>query len=120
MKFTSFNPLILSKDAEAAVKFFEELGFVKTHCHTTSEGIVDTTMKDPNGFMVDIADTPNVPQDITIIRINVDSFDEAYELLTSRGFVNKTGKIVEDESSKSAMMVSPSGFAFDLAHHKKQ
>ena len=40
-------------------------------------------------------------------------------MLTAKGFKAKSGKIVEDDSSKSVMMVSPSGFAFDLAYHKK-
>lgn len=120
MKFTSFNPLIITKNAEAAISLFESLGFEKKHSHKTPVGVLDTTMKDTNGFQVDIADVPNAPQDQTIIRINVDDFDEAYEFLTSKGFVHKSGKVVEDESSKSAMLVSPSGFAFDLAYHKKR
>lgn len=31
MKITSFNPLIVTKDAESAVRLFEELGFEKRH-----------------------------------------------------------------------------------------
>ena len=120
MKFTSFNPLIITKDAAAAIRLFEALGFEKKHTHSTPGGFVDTTMKDANGFQVDIADVPNTPRDHTIIRINVDDFDEAYEFLTARGFVHPSGTVEEDESSKSTMMVSPSGFAFDLAYHKKK
>lgn len=119
MKLTSFNPLILTKDAEAVTALFEELGFEKKHSHTTPIGVVDTNMEDANGFRVDVAGLPNAAQDNMIIRINVGDFDEAYEFLVSKGFVNKSGRIVEDASSKSAMMVSPSGFAFDLAYHKK-
>lgn len=120
MKFTSFNPLIITKDGAAAIELFEALGFEKKHSHPTPVGVLDTTMKDGNGFQLDIAEVPGAAQDRTIIRINVDDFEEAYEFLLSRGFEHKSGKIVEDESSKSAMLVSPSGFAFDLAHHKKK
>ena len=120
MKITSCNPLILSKDAESAIKLFEAFGFEKQHSHATPIGVMDTTMKNADDFRVDIADTPNLPQDRTIIRINVDDFDEAYEYLLSKGFTHQSGRIVEDDSSKSAMLVSPSGFAFDLAYHKKQ
>ena len=81
--------------------------------------ITNVTMKDPNGFKIDISNAPNIKQDLTIIRMNVDDFDEAYKFLTDRGFVNPSGKIVEMKSSKSAMMRSPSGFAFDLCHHIK-
>ena len=31
MKITSFNPLIVAKDAEPVIKLFEELGFEKRH-----------------------------------------------------------------------------------------
>ncbi|MBR6386129.1 MAG: hypothetical protein IKS03_08450 [Ruminococcus sp.] len=31
MKFTSFQPLILTKAAESAIKVFEALGFEKRH-----------------------------------------------------------------------------------------
>ena len=120
MKITSFTPLIITKDADAAIRLFESLGFEKRHSHKTPIGVVNTSLKDANGFCVDISGVPDIPQDKTIIRINVDDFDEAYEFLTSKGFIHKSGRVVEDESSKSAMLVSPSGFAFDLAHHKKK
>ena len=42
-------------------------------------------MKDVNGFHVDVAQA-DVPRDMTIIRMNVDNFDEAYEYLTAKGF----------------------------------
>ena len=31
MKFTSFNPMIITKDSEAAVALFEALGFERRH-----------------------------------------------------------------------------------------
>ena len=31
MKFTSFNPMIITKDSEAAVALFEALGFERKH-----------------------------------------------------------------------------------------
>lgn len=31
MKITTFDPLIVSAEAEAAIKLFEELGFEKSH-----------------------------------------------------------------------------------------
>ena len=48
MKFTSFNPLIVTKDAEAAIKLFESLGFERRHNHTGIAGkeITNVTMKD--------------------------------------------------------------------------
>ncbi|MBQ6968041.1 MAG: hypothetical protein IJP84_09095 [Lachnospiraceae bacterium] len=124
MKITTFNPQIITKDAESIVKLFEELGFEKRH---NPEGIGELNvegirMKDANGFYLDIS-APDIqlPQDITVIRMNVDDFEEVYQFLTDRGFKNYYGdKVVEMKSSKSALMISPSGFAINLIQHIKQ
>ena len=123
MKITTFNPLIVTKDAEAAIKLFEELGFEKRHSIDVNSGTSDITsvrMKDANGFHVDIAQAPNMEKDLTLIRMNVDDFDEAYEYLKGKGFVNPRGDhTVDTATNKSAMLMSPSGFAFDLCQHIK-
>ena len=115
MKITTFNPLIVTKDADSVIGLFESLGFEKRHTITVNDGKGDITsvrMKDANGNNVDVAKA-NVPQDMTLIRMNVDNFDEAYEMLISKGFRNSQGdKTVDSATNKSAMMISPSGFAF--------
>ena len=124
MKITSFNPLILTKDSESAVKMFEEMGFEKRHTITISEDGKDITtvrMKDAGGFYVDVSQVDGIPQDMTLIRMNVDNFDEAYEFLKGKGFTNPKGDhTVDTKTNKSAMMRSPSGFAFDLCQHIKE
>jgi len=76
-------------------------------------------MKTPDGFYVDVAGV-SVPRDMTLIRINVDDFDEAFSYFTERGFKTPpNGKVVETRTNKSLMLISPSGFAFDLCHHIK-
>jgi len=121
MKITGFNPLIVTKDAEPVIRLFEELGFAKQHNIEANTGSTDfnsVRMKDANGFAVDVANVPTVPQDMTLIRMNVDNFDEAYEFLTDRGFTNpRGGQTVDTKTNKSCMMKSPSGFAFDLCQH---
>lgn len=122
MKITTFNPMILTADAEPVIKLFEELGFEKRHAPTVTAGtseITSTRMSDANGFHIDVAGVASMTQDRTIIRMNVDDFDEAFAFLTARGFTHPGGKLVETASNKSAMMVSPSGFAFDLCQHIK-
>jgi predicted lactoylglutathione lyase len=123
MNITSFNPLILTKNLEETVKVFEALGFEKCHemKDVTETGITNIDMKDANGFRLDVAGPVSaIPQDKIIIRMNVSDFDEAYEMLTARGFKSPTGgKAVEHETNKSIMLVSPSGFAFDLCQHIK-
>ena len=82
MKITTFNPKIITKDAESAVGLFEALGFEKRHEISVVDGknITNRRMKDEKGFYVDIADVKDIPQDLMVIRINVDDFGEAYEL----------------------------------------
>ena len=123
MKITTFNPQIITKDAETVAKLFEELGFEKRH-NPKGIGELDVTgirMKDTNGFYLDISQ-PNmqVPQDLAVIRMNVDNFTEAYELLTAQGFENFYGdQTVGTKSSESAIMISPSGFVINLVQHIK-
>jgi predicted RNA binding protein YcfA (HicA-like mRNA interferase family) len=107
--------------AEEHMALFEELGFKKAHTNDeiTDKNIVNVTMKHPDGFMVDVSSHPQIPQDMTLIRMNVDDFDEAVKFLESKGFVVRSDKIVEKKSSKSACVISPSGFAFDLCQHIK-
>lgn len=119
MKITAFNPLILTKDAEATVKLMEELGFERQHTKSGINGHVTSyDLKDANGFRVDVAQTEALPQDMTAIRINVRDFDEAYEFLTARGFKNAQGdKVTDTGSSKATLLISPSGFAINLVEH---
>lgn len=124
MKITSFNPLILTKDSESAIALFEALGFEKRHCITINSGgkdITNISMKNEGGFCVDIAQVDGMPQDNTIIRMNVSDFAEAYDFLISKGFTNPSGdRTVDTRTNKSCMMRSPSGFAFDLCQHIKE
>ena len=123
MKITTFNPMILSPKADEAIKLFEEIGFEKKHAPVVETGkgqVRSIRMKNSDGFHIDIADVKSMPQDMTIIRMNVDDFDEAYDMLEKKGFTHPGGKrAVETESNKSALMTSPSGFAFDLCQHIK-
>lgn len=125
MKITSFNPLIVTKDAEPIVRLFEELGFERHHQPTGTSGVgnsfVGYRMKDANGFYVDITQSSaERSQDLTSIRMNVDNYDEVYQLLVDRGFKSVTGdKTTETGSAKADMLVSPSGFTISLIQHIK-
>ena len=124
MKITTFNPQIITNDAAPLVQLFEALGFEKHHDRKGigEQGDEGIRMKDANGFYLDIAQTNiPIPQDLAAIRMIVDNFDEAYKMLTERGFKNFYGdKAVETKSSKSALMISPSGFAINLVQHIKK
>ena len=125
MQITTFNPTIVTKDAESVIALFEALGFERRH---TKTGINDSdisnvrmryTGEDGKIFHVDIASAP-VPKDITSIRMNIRDFDEAYQFLEARGFKNAQGeKITNTSSSKSTMMVSPTGFPLNISEHIK-
>ena len=124
MKITTFNPQIITKNAEPVAALFESLGFERRH---DKEGIGELNvegirMKDANGFYVDIsqAEALPIPQDLMAIRMNVDSFKEAYDMLTERGFQNYYGeKTADTKTSKSAIMISPSGYVINLVEHLK-
>ena len=123
MKITTFNPQIISKDAESIAKFFEELGFEKKHNKNDfSEEIVGIRMKNKDGFSLDISQTDMIPVPaVPAIRMNVDNFDEAYEILKKYGYENFYGdKTVKSTSSRSAMMMSPSKIPINLVEHIKK
>lgn len=124
MKITSFNPNIVTKDAQEVIALFEALGFEKQH---NLEGFANdeanrlVRMKHPDGFYVDITENPQIPQTVTEIRMNVDNFEEAYEMLEAKGFRNiRDGQIIETPSSRMAIMASPTGFGIDLVKHIKK
>ena len=126
MKITTFNPQIVTKDAESLIALFEALGFERRHKKTgiNDAGITSVRMRytseDGKVFHVDIAGSPRVPRDITSIRMNVDDFDEAYRMLEEKGFKNAQGdRITDTGTSKSTMMVSPSGFPISVTEHIK-
>ena len=102
---------------------FEELGFEKTHNDDAESGIVSGSvrMEYADEFHIDITTTERFSQDKTLIRMNVDEIDEAYELLLEHGFHNAMGDgvIIEAEHFRGAHMVSPSGFEFMVMQHKK-
>ena len=123
MKITTFNPQIITRNAEDIVKLFEELGFKKRH-EQEGIGVHDVTgirMKNDDGFYLDISQTDVLPAEaMTVIRMNVDDYEAAYKLLSGHGFKNVYGaRAVETKSSKSAVMISPSGFAINLIQHIK-
>ena len=119
MEITSFNPIILSPNAEEVIALFEELGFERAHAMDVIEGrVVNYDLKLGEDFRVDVAQTSKAPQDLTAIRMNVRDFDEAYDFLISKGFKNVQGdKFTETDSAKSTLLISPSGFAINLSYH---
>ena len=123
MKITSFDPIIASPKADDVIKVFEELGFETTHAPVTETedgNVRSVRMKNAEGFHVDVSETNHFPSDHTLIRMNVDNFEEAYNILTAHGFTNTRGDAtLETKSSTAATMVSPSGFTIALVKHNK-
>jgi virulence-associated protein VapD len=123
MKITTFDPLIVSPKADDVIKVFEALGFEKTHAPVTATETMEipsVRMKNADGFHVDVADVKEMPRDNIMIRMNVDNFEEAYEILTAHGFKNTRGDgTLETKSATEATMVSPSGFMIALVKHNK-
>ena len=123
MKITTFNPMILTPKADDVIKLFEELGFEKRHVKTglNDEGITNVRMRDANGFHVDISAVDGIPQDMTTIRMNVDSFEEAEQFLTANGFRNVQGdKVGESPSARGTAFALPTGFSIVVSQHIKK
>ena len=125
MNITAFNPAIITSDAASVIALFEALGFERRHTKTgiNDKDITSVRMRytgeDGKVFHVDITQAP-VPKDITAIRMNVRDFDEAYKMLEEKGFKNAQGdRITNTDTSKSTMMVSPSGFSISITEHVK-
>ncbi len=122
MKITTFNPLIITKDPESAIKLFEDLGFEKHHIkeNISESKTTDVRMKDANGFYVDVAKGDG---EYTMIRVNVDHFEEAIEFFMAHGFRKPrhetASKIVDTGSSKYTLVVSPSGYILAVSEHIK-
>ena len=125
MQITSFNPLIVTKDAESVIALFEALGFERRHTKTGINGHITSvrmryTNEDGKVFHVDVTQAP-VEKDITTIRMNVSDFDEAYNMLAARGFKGTEGSEGRDTgTSRSAMMISPTGFSITIVKHIKK
>ena len=127
MKITAFNPMIVTQHAEEVTALFEALGFERRHhkiakLEDGEQGLDFSTvrMKDANGFHVDVcaAEYERLARDMTVIRMNVDDFDEATELLKSHGFrESKVAPQNETPTSRYACYVSPSGFVIDVIKH---
>lgn len=121
MQITTFNPMILSKNADEIIRLFEELGFERRHKvdNIDDKDISSVRMKDSGGFYVDVARVESMERDMTTMRMNVRDFDEAYEFLKARGFRNARGDdhTVESKSARSCLMIAPSGFSIQLTQH---
>ena len=123
MKITTFNPMILSKNAEEIIGLFEELGFERRHEVDNIDGkdISSVRMKDASGFCLDVARVETMPKDMTTMRMNVSDFEEAYEFFKAHGFKNVRDDehTVESKSARSCLLISPSGFSIQLTQHIK-
>ena len=124
MKITTFNPLILTAHSDAVIRLFEDLGFEVRHVKKDLDSVAatkDVRMRDAEGHHLDIVQIDQLPHDMTQIRMNVDNFEEACDLLKEYGFqsTRKDGTISRDASAKGVGMVSPSGFTIAVAQHIK-
>ena len=120
MKITGFRPILITKDAETAVKIFEDLGFERRHSKKNiEEGNYESfIMRDANSNRMVVLNSKTTPKDFVAVSISVDNFQEAYDFFIDHGFINPRGdKVTETGSSASTLLRSPSGFAVMLSQH---
>ena len=128
MKITTFDPEIISNQSEDVIAFFEGLGFEKRHAPVAETTInnekteaMRTRMKNADGCCVEVTRANQVPHDYVGIRMNVDNFDEAYNILAAHGFEKAPG--VEPlfvNNARCLLMRGPSGLLIDLIQHIKE
>jgi hypothetical protein len=124
VKITTFDPIIVTPDADSVIKLFEALGFEKKHAPSNRIGDIEVTsvrMKHPDGYHVDVVSTPTAGErDRMLLRMNVDDFEEAYGTLTAHGYRNVRGdQTIDVKSSKAATMEGPSGSRIAIVKHIK-
>lgn len=121
MKITTFTPQIMTKNAGEVMRVFEALGFEKRHQKNDigELGVTGIQMQESGGFKLDISENSALPVDAAVcIRMNVDDFEAAYDLLISHGFRNFYGDHTADTpTSRNAVMIAPSGFMINLVKH---
>ena len=124
MQITSFGPEVLVTDAEPVIQLFKDMGFEPRHHQEgmTEKNVTGNVLRDANGFRMNILQIDGLPRPaISSIRMNVDNFDEAYELLKNHGFTEAPGAFVADTgSAKSILMMAPSRFLINLVQHIKE
>ncbi len=122
MKITSFEPLVVTKNAEDAIALFESLGFEARHAKGSIgiNNVTNVRMKDASGFHVDVTRGTG---DWMMIRMNVDDLEEAIALLEAHGFHKARHAAANDTidtgSSRLNIMVSESGFILAVSQHVK-
>ena len=122
MKITSFNPLIVTKDAASTIALFEALGFERRHTKESIglDNVTDVRMKNADGFHVDVTQGTG---EWTMIRMNVDNLEEAIAFLEVRGFHKArheaANKTIDTGTSRFNIMVSPSGTIFAVSQHTR-
>jgi len=125
MKITSFDPVIVTPNAEAVVKLFEELGFEKRHAPTNEihgAEVTSNRLENADGYHVDVVSTSaEMDRDRMVIRMNVDDFEAAYNILTAHGFKNLHGEeTIDVKTAKAATLEAPSGFRIAIVKHIKE
>lgn len=122
VKITTFNPLIVTKDAESTVKLFEAMGFERRHCKEgiSANNVTDIRMKDADGHHLDVTQGSG---EWMMIRMNVDNLEEAIAFLEARGFHKARHAVAKDTidtgSSRFNIMVSATGTILAVSQHVK-
>jgi len=124
MKNTGVNPLILAMDLESAISLFEDLGFEKSHIITINEcgkNITSVCMRNAEGESIDLARVEDLPDDITLLHMDEEVSEDAYEFFSDNGSRDNCDyeRSFDTRNDFSSEFVSTSGFAFDLCQYYK-
>ena len=118
MTVTSFFPILLKRDLDAALKEYEELGFVRKH--TTENFALKSHVMELNGNCVEIFTSDqkmfDMPDGFYGMRINVRNFEEGVEYFGKKGYKLFSGPI-ETESARIGILADDEGRKIFLYKH---
>ena len=89
MKLKTFNPAIVTRNAEAVIAFNERVYDFKV-IHKTENYLgttdVEYVLENPDGFRLDVIYVKDQAVDCHAMRVNVDDFEAALEEYKKEGF----------------------------------
>lgn len=120
MKIKSQYPAIITKDVDRILNSLTHKGFsiIHTQKDVLFEGSVVYVLKHTTGTKLDVIKT-NVEKEKQVLRINVDSVDEAIKVFAEDGFVVTVGPKTNDYSI-TALLKDPDGLEIFLMEHRKK
>lgn len=120
MKIKSQYPAIVTNDVDKILNLLTHKGFriIHTQKDVLFDGSIVYVLKHTTGTKLDVVKA-NVDKEKQVLRINVDSVEDAIKEFAEDGFVVDTGPKTNNYST-SALLKDPDGLSIFLMEHRKR